>query len=292
MTIRDTADLLLLAALWGASFLFMRIGGPEFGPVALVEVRVAVAALFLLPILLLRGDFSELRANWGRIAVLGALNSALPFVLFTYSTLYITGGFSAIINATAPLWTALIAWAWLSHRLNASQALGLIIGFAGVYLLVWDKVSLTLSDTLLAILAATFASFSYGVAANMTIRYARGIKSLVLATGSQLAAAVLVLPGAIVTWPDEPVSALAWGAVIVMGVASTGLAYILYFRLIANLGPSKAIAVTYLVPVFAMIFGAVFIAETVTLTMIAACAVIFFGTALATGMLQLQQGKG
>lgn len=291
MTLRDMIDMLLLAALWGMSFLFMRIAGPEFGAVALVGVRVAVAALFLLPILLLRGDLAELRANWGRTAVLGAFNSALPFILFVYSTFYITGGFSAILNATAPLWAALIAWIWLSDRLTASQGTGLVVGFAGVYLLVWDKVSFTISGTLLAILAAIIASASYGFAANMAIRYARDVKPLVLATGSQLAATVLVLPGALLTWPDAPVSPPAWAAALSMGVGSTGLAYILYFRLIANIGASRAIAVTYLVPAFAMFFGAVFINEIVTLTMLVGCAIILLGTSLATGMLTLTRSR-
>jgi len=291
MTLRDMIDMLLLAALWGVSFLFMRIAGPEFGAVALVGVRVAVAALFLLPILLLRGDLAELRVNWGRTAVLGTFNSALPFILFVYSTFYITGGFSAILNATAPLWAALIAWIWLSDRLTASQGTGLVVGFAGVYLLVWDKVSFTISGTLLAILAAIIASASYGFAANMTIRYARDVKPLVLATGSQLAATGLVLPGALLTWPDAPVSPPAWAAALGMGVGSTGLAYMLYFRLIANIGASRAIAVTYLVPAFAMIFGAVFINEIVTLTMLVGCAIILLGTSLATGMLTLTRGR-
>ena len=163
--------------------------------------------------------------------------------------------------------------------------LGLLIGFAGVYLLVWDNVSLSPSGTLLAILAATAGAFLYGISANMTKQYATGISPLALSTGSMIAATVIVLPGAVIDWPDEPVSLLAWVSVITMGVASTALAYILYFRLIANVGPTKAIAVTYLVPVFAMIFGAIFIAEQVTVMMIVACAVIFLGTALTTGLL-------
>ena len=285
MKFRDVNDLVLLAALWGVSFMFMRIAGPEFGPFALVEVRVLVAALFLLPILFVREGFGQVRDNWGTIAVIGAFNSGVPFLLFTYSTLYITGGLAAILNGTAPLWTALIAWAWLSDRLTVSQVIGLIVGFGGVYVLVWDKVSLSLSDTLLAMLAAAFGAFLYAVAANMTKRFAAGISPLAMSTGSMIAATVIVLPGALLAWPDEPASLLAWASVITMGVASTALAYILYFRLIRNVGPARAIAVTYLVPVFAMLFGAVFIAETITWTMIVGCAVIFLGTALATGLI-------
>ena len=283
MRIRDTVELLLLAALWGVSFMFMRIAGPEFGPFAMVEVRVVIAALFLLPMLLLREGFGQVRENWGRIAIIGACNSGIPFLLFTYSILHITGGLSAILNGTAPLWTALIAWAWLSDRLSFGQVLGLFIGFAGVYLLVWDNLTLSLSGTLLAILAATFGAFLYGLAANMTKRYAGGISPLAMSTGSMMTATVIVLPGALLAWPEEPVSLGAWSSVIAMGVGSTALAYILYFRLIRNVGPARAIAVTYLVPVFAMLFGAVFIAEKITLMMIVACAVIFLGTALATG---------
>ena len=285
MSLRNTIELLLLAALWGVSFVFMRVAGPEFGPFALVEVRVAIAALFLLPILLYREGFGQVRQYWGRIAIIGAFNSGVPFILFTYSTLFITGGLSAILNGTAPLWSALIAWAWLSDRLSFGQVLGLLIGFGGVYLLVWDNVTLSPSGAVLAILAATAGAFLYGIAANMTKRYATGISPLALSTGSMIAATVIVLPGAVMAWPDEPVSTLAWISVITMGVASTALAYILYFRLIANVGPTRAIAVTYLVPVFAMLFGAIFIAEQVTVMMIIACAVIFLGTALATGVL-------
>ena len=285
MSLRDFIDLVLLAALWGVSFMFMRIAGPEFGPFALVEVRVAIAALFLLPILLHREGFGQVQENWGRIAIIGACNSGVPFLLFTYSTLHITGGLSAILNGTAPLWAALIAWAWLSDRLTVGQVLGLFVGFAGVYLLVWDSGPMSLSGTLLAILAATFGAFLYGLAANMTKRYAQGITPLAMSTGSMIAATVIVFPGALLAWPDDPVSLIAWSSVIAMGIGSTALAYILYFRLIRNVGPAKAIAVTYLVPVFAMVFGAIFIAETITLMMIIACAVIFLGTALATGAL-------
>jgi len=285
MTLRDTIDLVILATVWGASFLFMRIGGPEFGPVVLVELRVAIAVLFLLPILLMRAGLGELTGNWKRLTVLGALNSAVPFLLLTYSTLHITGGLASILNATAPLWAALIAWIWLADKLNASRIVGLVIGFGGVYLLVWDKISLSLGQATLAILAAIIASAFYGFGGNYTKQYARNIKPLAIATGSQLAAAIMLLPFAVVMWPEGSVSPLAWISVVLMGVFSSGLAYVLYFRLIANAGPTNAITVTYLVPIFAMVLGAIFIDERVTLTMLIGCAVILFGTALATGML-------
>ena len=285
MRSRDTLELLVLSALWGASFLFMRIAVPEFGPVVLAELRVAIASIFLLPILMMRADLTELRTHWKKLTTVGTVNSAIPFMLLPFSTLYLTGGFAAILNATSPLWAALIAWVWLSAKLDVSRITGLIIGFGGVVVLVWNKASFDLSGVSLAIIAAILASIFYGIGANYTKKYLQGVSPLAIATGSQLAAAVVLLPGAIALLPDGPISVRAWAAVITMGVASTGFAYIIYFRLIANVGPASAITVTYLVPGFAVFWGAVVIDEKLTATMVIGCAIILFGTALATGLM-------
>ena len=282
----DSVDLLVLAAFWGASFLFMRVAGPEFGPIALVQLRLGTAALFLLPIFLLRIEFSELTTNWRKLTLLGVLNSAMPFLLLTYATLTITGGFAAILNATAPIWAALIAWIWLSDRLTTSGIVGILVGFAGVFVLVGDTVSLALPGSTNAAFAVVLASFLYGVGGNFVRKYMHGLKPLTIATGSQLAAAIVMLPASIAYWPDNPISLRAWLAVVIMGIVSTGLAYILYFRLIANIGPTKAITVTYLVPAFAMVWGVLLIDELVTADMIIGCLIIFFGTTLATGVFQ------
>jgi len=285
MRFRDISDLLILSALWGASFLFMRIAVPEFGPVVLAELRLLVASLVLLPIILLRSGAGELKIHWKKLATVGTVNSAIPFILLPYSTIYLTGGFAAILNATAPLFAALIAWVWLSDRLNVSRVTGFFIGFAGVTVLVWNKASLDLSGVSLAILAAIVASIFYGIGANLTKKKLQGVSPLAIATGSQLGAAVVLLPGAVALWPAGPVSIQAWAAIITMGIFSTGFAYIIYFRLIANVGPVSAITVTYLVPGFAVFWGALVLDEVVTTTMIIGCAIIFAGTALATGLL-------
>lgn len=289
MRSRDILELLVLSALWGASFLFMRIAVPEFGPVVLAELRVGIASIFLLPILMMRADLAELRTHWKKLATVGTVNSAIPFMLLPFSTLYLTGGFASILNATSPLWAALIAWVWLSAKLDVSRITGLIIGFGGVVVLVWNKASFNLGGVSLAIIAAIFASIFYGIGANYTKKYLQGVSPLAIATGSQLAAAVVLLPGAIALWPDGPISVRAWAAVITMGVASTGLAYIIYFRLIANVGPASAITVTFLVPGFAVFWGAVVIDEKLTATMVIGCAIILFGTALATGLISLRR---
>lgn len=284
---RDLVDLVALGFLWGASFLFMRIAGPEFGAFALVEVRVAIAAAVLLPLLLIRGQGKGLAENWLPLGILGLHNTALPFLLLTWATLFLSAGIAGILNATAPIFAAIIAWLWLGERLTISRSAGLLVGTVGVWLLVRDKVGASMGDTTLAVIAALCGAFLYGVGGNFTRRYASHVKPLVVATGSQIAATLVLLPVAIMTWPESPISSTAWAAAIIMGLFSTALAYILYFRLIANTGPTNAITVTYLIPLFAMVLGAVVIDEPITVSMLVGCAVILLGTALATGLLRL-----
>jgi drug/metabolite transporter (DMT)-like permease len=290
MKARDIGELLALAALWGASFLFMRMGAAEFGPVTLSFLRVALAAAALLPILAWQGQLPALRRHWRIIALIGIVNSALPFIAYTYAALSITAGLSSVFNATSPLWGALIAWVWLGDRLTRVRVLGLAIGFGGVLWLAWDQVGFKpgtagtgLAGPVFACIAATLC---YGLAANMTKRFLTGVPPLAAATGSQLgAAAVLALPGWW-WWPAQAPSAPSWLAVGLLGVVCTGLAYLLYFRLIAHVGPAKAISVTFLIPLFAVIWGGLLLGEEVTPVMIGACAVIVLGTALAVGLIR------
>jgi drug/metabolite transporter (DMT)-like permease len=282
----DFAELIALAALWGASFLFMRIGAAELGPVALSAVRVIGASLFLMPLLHLRGQTSVLRQHWRPIFVVGVLNSALPFLCFTYAELSITAGLSSIFNASSPLWGALIAWLWLRDRLTHTRMLGLAVGFAGVSWLAWDKASFTPGGSGWAVAACLAATFCYGLAANYTKKRLTGVAPLAVAAGSQLSAAlVLVLP-AIVWWPQAAPSHTAWLVAALLALACTGVAYVMYFRLIANVGPANAIAVTFLIPVFGVLWGWMFLGEGLAATMVAGCGVILLGTGLATGVLR------
>ncbi len=291
MRLRDVFELLTLAALWGASFLFMRISTPEFGPVAMTALRVGGAALCLLPLLLLlRGEAAELRRHWPAIAVVGLVNSALPFVLFGIAALALQGGLSAIFNATAPMWGALIAWGWFGERLTRSRGLGLLLGFGGVLALAWDKASLKpgehgVSPTL-AMAACLAAALCYGFAIHYTRRRLDGVAPMAVAAGSQLAAALLLAGPAWWLWPATPPGALAWWSMAGLALLCTALAYVLYFRLIAHVGPARAITVTFLVPLFAVIWGALFLGETLTPAMVLGCAVILLGTALTTGALR------
>jgi drug/metabolite transporter (DMT)-like permease len=285
-------DFLLLASLWGASFLFMRISTVEFGPVATAAVRVSIASAFLMPILLYKGLGSQLRQHWKPVFFVGLLNSGIPFVCYSFALLSITTGLSSLLNATVPMFGALVAWLWLRDRPTLSRSLGLVIGFAGVAMLAWDTASFKPDASGVAsgwaVLACLLACLCYAIAASFTRRHLSGLPPLVTATGSQVGAALgLALP-AIWLRPAQMPGAAAWLALLAVGILCTGLAYVLYFRIIAKAGPARALAVTYLVPVFAVIYGLIFLGEAVTPWMLVCAVVIIAGTALSTGLLQLK----
>ena len=295
MKVRDQGELVTLAALWGASFLFMRMGAGEFGPVPLAAVRVSGAALLLLPLLRWRGQWSDLRAAWRPIAVVGLTNSALPFVCFGFATLSITAGLASIFNAAAPLFGAVIAWLWLGDRLGRSRIAGLVIGLGGVLWLAARNVNQDAAfkpgGSGWAIGACLLATALYGFSANFTKKSLAGVAPLAVAAGSQGFAALLLLVPALYLWPTHAPAPRAWAAVTALAVLSTGVAYILYFRLIAHVGASNAIAVTFLIPVFGVVWGWFFLAENVTLAMGLGCVVIVIGTALASGAVRLPPFK-
>lgn len=283
-------DFVLLAAIWGASFLFMRVATVEFGALPTAALRVGVAALFLLPILLWKGLWPQLRQHGRRVLLVGVFNSGIPFACYAFALLSITTGLSAILNATVPLFGALVAWVWLKDRPGAARALGLVIGFAGVAMLAWDKASFKPDASGIApawaVLACLLATLCYGVSASYAKRYLGGLPPLVTATGSQIGATLgLALP-ALWLWPARMPGAPAWLALLAVGVVCTGLAYVLYFRLIEQAGPARALAVTFVVPVFAVAYGVVLLGEAVTAWMVVCGAVIVLGTALSTGLLK------
>jgi len=289
---RDLGDLVLLAAIWGSSFLFMRLVVPAFGPVGLAFVRVSGAALVLLPLMLLRGEGALLRRHWRALFVLGLTNSALPFLCFGYAAYTLPAGLAAIFNAATPLSTALIAWAWLGTPLTRWRSLGLALGFAGVAGLAAYKSLGTGSlqalqfdrPTALAIGACLLGTLLYGHAASHARRYLPGVPSMVMAAGTQLAAAAALALPALLTWPAVMPGARDWAAAAALAVLASGVAYILYFRLLTRVGSTQAASVTFLVPVFASGWGALVLAEPVTLPMLLGGGVIIAGTTLVLGL--------
>lgn len=286
MKLRDVFDLVTLGILWGAGYLFIRVVVPEFGTFALMEVRMALAAAALLPLVILRRQLAEMLAHWQDIALMGLLHYAIPFSLYAWALQSLSAGYASVINASAPLFAGVVARLWIGERLDTSRTVGLVCGFAGVALLVWDKLSVDDARQGLAVAATVVASFCYGFAAVMAKRRLAGVSPMAVAGGSMSAAALGLLPLSIGLWPEAMPSAGAFGLAAALGLLCTALAFVLYFRLIASAGPSKAITVTFLIPLFAVAFGAAFLGEHVTLLMMVGGTIIAIGTALATGLIE------
>jgi drug/metabolite transporter (DMT)-like permease len=289
---RWLVDLVLLGALWGASFLFMRIAAPEFGAVPAATMRVGVAMLFLVPLMLLRGQGPALRRHWKPMLGIGVLNSGLPFALFCFALLTLTSGAASVLNATVPMFGALVAWAWFGERPAGARIAGLVIGFLGVAMLASRSVGFhagadgSLLVPSLAIGACLGACVCYGISASAARRHLAGLPPLASAAGSQIGATLFLALPALLTWPARLPSPRAWLAVAVLGIACTGFAYVLFFRLIDTAGPTRALTVTFLVPVFAVVYGVAFLDEHVTGWMLLCAAVIVCGVALSTGLVR------
>lgn len=291
MTPRYVFELLLLASIWGASFIFMRIGSPEFGPVLFMALRTLTASLFLIPLVFFTKKQAEFNGYKTKIFIVGIFNTAIPFVLFGYATLTLSGGSTSVLNATTPMFTAIVAYLWFKDKMSLTASFGLLIGFVGVYLLMLDKTALGQQNVLLPTLAALLASLCYGISANYTKRYLCGISSTVLASGSQLSATLILLPISFFFIPAQVPSSSAFMSVLLLGVLCTGIAYIIFFHLISNLGPARAVSVTYLIPAFGLFWGSLFLDEIITSSMLIGCGFILTGVALATGVLRLSNKK-
>ncbi|MDD5479837.1 DMT family transporter [Rhodoferax sp.] len=283
-------EFVLLAAIWGSSFLFTRLGVTEFGALPTAGLRVGIAALVLLPLLMARGQWPVLQRHWQKIFFLGLLNSGIPFALYAFALLSISTGLSSLLNATVPLFGAMVAWLWLKDRPHGGKILGLLIGFVGVAMLASGKASFKPNASGLvtgwAVLACLGACLCYGLAASYTKRYLSGQPSLVIATGSQMGATLgLALP-AYWFWPAVAPSTTAWLAVGVVGVLCTGVAFVLFFRLIDKVGAAGSLTVTFLIPVFAVFYGVVFLGEVVTGWMLLCGAIILLGTALSMDLIK------
>jgi drug/metabolite transporter (DMT)-like permease len=280
MRIADVARLLALAALWGGSFLFMRVAVVPLGPIATAELRVLLAAAALLGWLAVAGIRLDWRRSWRIYLLVGTINSAAPFALYAFSALHLPVSYLVVLNATTPLFGVIVAAAWLGERVAVRAALGLIAGIGGVAMLVGlGPVPPTVAVGW-AIAASLLAALCYALAAAYLKRQPHAPVPAAVATGSQLAATIALLPLVpllpAAAWPSSG----EWLAVVTLGVLCTALPYLLYFRLLADIGATRALTVTFLIPAFGMLWGALFLGETITATMAAGCGLVLVGTAL------------
>lgn len=278
-------DFLLLGAIWGATFLFMRLAVTEFGALPTAALRAGVGALALLPLLFWYGQAGEVAANWPRVFVAGVLNASIPSVGLSYALLSLTTGVASVVNATVPLFGALLAWAWLGQRPRFAAGAGLAGGFAGIAALTWDTLGVkdgAQGSTLLAVLSAAAAAGSGAFSALYARRYLQGVPPVALAAGSQTGAALGLAVPAILSWPHTWPGPLAWLGILGAGVVCTAAGYLVFFRLIEKAGPNRAMTVTFIMPLFAMLYGSVLLGERVTPGMLACAGFIIGCTALST----------
>jgi drug/metabolite transporter (DMT)-like permease len=282
MNTANMLRLILLAAIWGSSFLFMRISAPVLGPAVLIEYRVGFAALFLAIVALVLRKRLDLATNWKHYLILGFFNSAFPFLLFAYAAGTLTASVLSVLNATAPMWGALIGALWSRQAIPGRKVLGLVLGTCGVALLVGFDAVTSRPGAALAIGAALVAAISYSVASAYA-KSARSVEPFANAHGSMWAATILVIP-ALAFFPSPGAATPGiMGAALALGVLCTGVAYILYFKLIEDVGTTSALTVTFLNPLFGILWGSLFLGEVVGWYTIAGAAIVITGTALVTG---------
>ena len=281
---QDIGRLLLLSALWGGSFIFIRVAAPVLGPVVLVWTRVLIAGMLLLAYALATRRSIEFRRHWPQYLVLGLFNSALPFVLISAAELHLSASLAAMLNATSPLFGAVIAFFWLRDPLTVRKLFGLALGILGVAILAgWSPIDLN-TVVLLSILASLAGAASYGLASVYTKARVRNVPALGMATGSQLAASLLLTPLVPFTWPAAAPSTTVLLCTLALAVGSTAFAYLLFFRLVVDVGPTTALTVTFLVPVFGVLWGALFLSEPVGISTLVGGLVVLAGTALVVGV--------
>ncbi len=288
MRLKDLAALLSLAVLWGGSFLFIRVAAPALGPVGLAAVRVSLAGFALLGYAVATRKPPTFRGLWGRYVLLGTLNGAIPYTLIAVAELRLTASLASILNAMTPLCTALVAAVWLREQLTAKRIAGTVLGIVGVAVLVGGSALPSNVGTALAVGASLLATVSYGLAAVYTRVAFRGLPPLALATGQQIGATIVLVPLAVpvtvVTAPPLNLSAGLIAAIVALALLSTSVAYLLYFSLIANVGPTGAASVTLLVPVFGLVWGALFLHETLHPGTLVGLAVVLASVTLITGL--------
>ena len=272
-------ELGLLGAIWGASFLFMRVAAKDFGAVPLVEARLALGSLVLLPFLLRARSQFPLKL-WPKLAIIGAVNSAIPFLLFAWAAQRAPAGIGAISNAMTVLFTALVGFLFFHEKIGARRSIALVAGFAGVVVLASDKTAGG-DQVGWAVAAGATASFLYGIGINLVRRHLTGLPPAAVASATLGSTAVMMLPFAIATWPTHAIPAKSWLSVGMLGVVCTGLAFVMYYRLIARIGASRASTVTYLIPVFGVAWAWLLLDEPLTIKMGIAGAMILGSVAFS-----------
>jgi drug/metabolite transporter (DMT)-like permease len=283
MSARSVFELLALAALWGGSFICLRIAAPQFGAIPLIFLRVSIAALVLVPLIIQSKVMEQIKKAPWALFFMGLFMSAIPFTLFAYASHALQVGTMVVINATAPIWAALISSKMNGYRLTKSQGTGMAIGLLGVCLIAWSHIGLKQDgDVALAILAAIAATFCYGLGSSLGKRYLEEVSPMAITFGSLMFASTLLVIPAMMSMPQDVPTSNAWIAAGILGVGCTASAYLLFYHLTKTIGGERAITVTYLQPLFGIAWGSLLLGESISISIVMGGLVILLGTALAT----------
>ncbi len=289
MSVKSFSLLLVLSALWGASFLFMRVGAPEFGPVSLIFIRMGVGVLALLPFFANTKLWISIGKNAKPLLILGLTNHVIPFVALSYAALSLESGFTSLINSTTPIFTAVIAALFFASTIKPSQSVGLVVAVIGVVILSADKMSFGSQGTGWAVAAGLLAASAYGFAGNYTKHALGHLSATEITVGSMLASTcILIVPG-IVFWPANNPSGQAWVSALLLAVASTGIAFIIYFKIMKDSSAFMVSNVTLLVPIFAISWGIFLLDESLSLRLIVGMIVTLLGTALTLKLIPFKR---
>ncbi|MGH2410739.1 MAG: DMT family transporter [Chloroflexota bacterium] len=281
---RQFVMLIVLAAIWGASYLFIRVASPVLGPFPLMELRTVIAGLVLWIYASAIGKRPELRANWRRFLALGALNGALPFALIAAAELYLPASLAAILNATTPLFTALVAAGYGVEQLTRRRMLGMAIGFGGVAILVgWSPIPFT-GHVAFGVVTSLLGALCYGLGGTYASRTFKDVPPLTMATAQQLGAAAALLPFALAAIPEARVSGEAVANMLALSLLCTVVAYLIYYPLLKSVGPTRTLSVTFLIPVFGLLWGALFLHEKIGPGTFVGLLVILSSVTLVTGV--------
>lgn len=284
--------LIVLAALWGGSFLFLRLGVPSFGAGWIIELRVLIAFVFLLLVGRWLGRRIDWRTHWRHYTLMGLFNSAVPFLLFAYAAKTLPASMLSVFNSTAPIWGALLGLVFLQMPVSRSAAVGLVLGVIGVAVLTLGGGAALPAGGVWPIAAAALAPVCYAIASALARRApAAAGGAFENAAGSMGASSLLVLPLCAVLPMNGTPDAVAWGSALALGVLCTGVAYLLYFRLITDVGPMKALSVTFLIPIFGTLWGVLFLGEALTGSLLVGGGLILAGTVLTTGAISFSKAR-
>lgn len=278
--VKTFSAFVFLAFIWGASFIFMRVGVPELSAPVFGGLRVGIAGLALLPILLQAKHWQEYRQHWRKLWLIGIVSTGIPFMLFSFALENMNAGTGSVINASVPMITGIIAHVFFKDYLSRWQLFGLVIGLFGVSVLMYDGITSGTQSSLLAFVMAIAACVCYALGSNLAKHFLADISPMTTAASGLLASGVVTLPFVVVFFPSHPVSWQAWASVLTIALFSTAVALVLFYNLLQQIGPTKTTVVTLVVPICAILLGVLLLDEHITWLMLLGAVIVLFGTTL------------